>query len=251
MINFGNYNILKTRITACDYAYIVSRIAHSIAKGKKVVVAPLATDGIVLSYFDKKLQQILNSFHYTVPDSQYVRLALFLLYNVRLKDRVYGPKLFRLLCSRAAEKDWAVHIIGNDVQRLATVLQKQYRATSFSYTELAQQPITDSTFLKCNRNIKKTNPHIVIVGIGVPHQYTIASHITALTPIVCLGAALDFVSGRAKQSPEWIGKMGFEWLYRLAHEPKRLWKRYLVRGPLFVGLITIQYIARITGREID
>jgi N-acetylglucosaminyldiphosphoundecaprenol N-acetyl-beta-D-mannosaminyltransferase len=52
-----------------------------------------------------------------------------------------------------------------------------------------------------------------------------------------IGAGLDFIAGRAKRAPEWVGRLGFEWLYRLAHEPRRLWRRYLVNDPKFAAVL--------------
>ena len=55
-----------------------------------------------------------------------------------------------------------------------------------------------------------------------------------------IGAAFDLVSGKVRQSPRWIQRSGFEWLYRLIQEPRRLWKRYLKNNPAFVWSITLQ-----------
>ena len=55
-----------------------------------------------------------------------------------------------------------------------------------------------------------------------------------------LGDAFDLTSGKVRQSPRWIQRSGFEWLYRLIQEPRRLWKRYLKNNPLFVWRIFLQ-----------
>ena len=52
--------------------------------------------------------------------------------------------------------------------------------------------------------------------------------------MVGVGAAFDFLSGRKRQAPVWVQRSGFEWLFRLLSEPKRLWKRYLVTNTLFI-----------------
>ena len=56
------------------------------------------------------------------------------------------------------------------------------------------------------------------------------------------GAVFDFYAGTLKESPEWMGKLGLEWLFRLTQEPKRLWKRYLLLNPRFVWLATLQLL---------
>ena len=58
--------------------------------------------------------------------------------------------------------------------------------------------------------------------------------------LIGVGAAFDFHSGRVRQAPRWMQRSGLEWLFRLAVEPRRLWRRYLVNNPLFVGRLLLQ-----------
>ncbi len=57
-----------------------------------------------------------------------------------------------------------------------------------------------------------------------------------------VGASFDFFAGKVKESPEWIGRHGLEWLFRLAQEPKRLWRRYLILNPRFLWLASLQML---------
>jgi N-acetylglucosaminyldiphosphoundecaprenol N-acetyl-beta-D-mannosaminyltransferase len=63
--------------------------------------------------------------------------------------------------------------------------------------------------------------------------------VQGLRPAVLLGigASLDFIAGVTKRSPEWMSNNGLEWLYRLATEPRRLWRRYLLRDPKFLAIL--------------
>ena len=56
-----------------------------------------------------------------------------------------------------------------------------------------------------------------------------------------VGASFEFVAGLVKRAPKWMRKAGLEWFYRLAAEPRRLWKRYAVTNPRFVWLVARQY----------
>jgi N-acetylglucosaminyldiphosphoundecaprenol N-acetyl-beta-D-mannosaminyltransferase len=58
--------------------------------------------------------------------------------------------------------------------------------------------------------------------------------------MVGVGAAFDFLAGRKRQAPSWMQRVGLEWLFRLVQEPRRLWKRYLVRNPVFLALFGAQ-----------
>lgn len=80
------------------------------------------------------------------------------------------------------------------------------------------------------------------ICVGAPQQemiaYAIAQHGGARGVGLCVGAALNFLSGSAKRAPKWMQAMGLEWLHRLASEPGRMWKRYLVTGPKVFSLFS-------------
>jgi N-acetylglucosaminyldiphosphoundecaprenol N-acetyl-beta-D-mannosaminyltransferase len=86
-------------------------------------------------------------------------------------------------------------------------------------------------------------PQIVMVGMGMPRQeHWIADNWQELhcNAVFCSGAALDYVAGEVPIPPRWMGQLGFEWLYRLVAEPKRLWRRYLVE-PWFVLVVLMRH----------
>ena len=58
--------------------------------------------------------------------------------------------------------------------------------------------------------------------------------------MVGVGAAFDFHAGAVRQAPTWMGDHGLEWLFRLAQEPRRLWRRYLIRGAEFAALVCLE-----------
>jgi N-acetylglucosaminyldiphosphoundecaprenol N-acetyl-beta-D-mannosaminyltransferase len=84
---------------------------------------------------------------------------------------------------------------------------------------------------------------IVWVGLSTPKQERwMAEHVGRITApvLIGVGAAFDFHSGLKKQAPRWMQRSGLEWLFRLATEPRRLWRRYLVNNPLFAVLVLQQ-----------
>ena len=95
--------------------------------------------------------------------------------------------------------------------------------------------------------VNAASPDLVLVALGCPKQ-EIFMHLAAaaLRPAVLLGigASLDFWAGTARRAPPWVSAAGLEWLYRLAHEPRRLWRRYLVRDPEFAVLLLHEVRAR-------
>lgn len=84
---------------------------------------------------------------------------------------------------------------------------------------------------------RQFQPELIVLGMGMPKQEAVAARVAALGApclIVCGGAILDFIGGKVTRAPQWIRRIGCEWLYRLALEPKRLFKRYVLGNPLFL-----------------
>ncbi|HLD83149.1 MAG TPA: WecB/TagA/CpsF family glycosyltransferase, partial [Candidatus Omnitrophota bacterium] len=96
--------------------------------------------------------------------------------------------------------------------------------------------------------INSAGPDILWVGLGSPKQdiwmYEHKARINAPV-MIGVGAAFDFVAGTKKQAPKWMQRSGFEWLFRLSIEPKRLFKRYIFGNALFLYLICAQAIRSI------
>jgi N-acetylglucosaminyldiphosphoundecaprenol N-acetyl-beta-D-mannosaminyltransferase len=84
--------------------------------------------------------------------------------------------------------------------------------------------------------VNDANAHVLWVGVGTPLQDIIASRVARqiACPVVPVGAAFDYLAGTVPEAPEFLKGSGFEWLYRLAREPKRLWRRYLIGNPRFL-----------------
>ncbi|HBM7009175.1 TPA: WecB/TagA/CpsF family glycosyltransferase, partial [Enterococcus faecium] len=79
--------------------------------------------------------------------------------------------------------------------------------------------------------IKRANPDMLIVGLGCPKQEKFMFYNCDRLGVPVsfgLGASLDFEAGNVKRAPKWMSDYGFEWLFRITQDPKRMAKRYLV-----------------------
>lgn len=98
-------------------------------------------------------------------------------------------------------------------------------------------------------------PHILLVGLGSPRQEVwIHNNLEALGVSVCvgIGGSFDLIAGRVPRAPQWMQRSGLEWLHRLCSEPRRLWRRYVVRnGPLFISLLLWAMMRRFRSRRRD
>jgi N-acetylglucosaminyldiphosphoundecaprenol N-acetyl-beta-D-mannosaminyltransferase len=93
-------------------------------------------------------------------------------------------------------------------------------------------------------------PHLLMVGMGMPRQeYWIHQNFARLYANVILpsGAAMDYVAGAAYIPPRWSGRVGLEWAFRLAAEPKRLWRRYLLEPWYVVGIVMRDIIKKLVS----
>jgi N-acetylglucosaminyldiphosphoundecaprenol N-acetyl-beta-D-mannosaminyltransferase len=98
---------------------------------------------------------------------------------------------------------------------------------------------SDSSNESFNR-VAEAKPDLVFVALGPPKQELwIDRARVAMHPAVAIGvgASFDFLIGKYARAPRWMGRTGLEWAYRLWQEPRRLWRRYLVEAPSFVGLV--------------
>ena len=176
-----------------------------------------------------------------VPDGVPLVWALRLLGSKRA-TRLYGPQLMLTVCELAAEKHLPIGLYGGTSDSLHDLQQFLWRrfpslhiACSISPPFRPLTPEEDDAF---TLEIVDSGARILFVGIGCPKQERWMAAHRGRIPAVMLGvgAAFDFHAGHVPQAPAWMQNAGTEWLFRLAHEPRRLWKRYLKHNPRFVAL---------------
>jgi N-acetylglucosaminyldiphosphoundecaprenol N-acetyl-beta-D-mannosaminyltransferase len=105
------------------------------------------------------------------------------------------------------------------------------------------RPVTPEEDAEMIRRINDARPDVLWVGLGLPKQEQwIYDHRAQLhVPVVLgVGAAFKFLAGTVQRAPGWLGDLGLEWLWRLAHEPRRLWRRVMIEGPQFVGHVVLE-----------
>jgi N-acetylglucosaminyldiphosphoundecaprenol N-acetyl-beta-D-mannosaminyltransferase len=92
--------------------------------------------------------------------------------------------------------------------------------------------------------INKSGATVLAVGVGAPKQekwiHKYKEQLPNIKIFFAIGATIDFEAGNKQRAPKWVTEIGLEWLHRLLSEPKRLWKRYLIGGPIFCWLILKQ-----------
>jgi N-acetylglucosaminyldiphosphoundecaprenol N-acetyl-beta-D-mannosaminyltransferase len=246
MINIGKFPILGVNVDAVDYAFTVQSILDAAEAGKPLAVSATAVHGLVLGLRDPVHARRLNGLDLVVPDGQPVRWALRWLYGASLQDRVYGPNLTVQTVQALTERGWGVYLYGSTppvLARFAERLKGRFPGLIVSGMEASKfRRLNEEERNALVTRIRASGARAVLVGLGCPRQevwaYEYRNDLSM--PILAVGAAFDFHAGTLPQAPRFLQDRGLEWLFRLAQEPRRLWRRYLL-NPLYLWNIALQW----------
>jgi N-acetylglucosaminyldiphosphoundecaprenol N-acetyl-beta-D-mannosaminyltransferase len=248
MIDRGKRNILGVLIDAVDYDAALERIVAAARTRSPLAVSALAVHGVMTGVLDPPHRYRLNRFDLIVPDGQPVRWALNWLHRAGLPDRVYGPTLMLKTCQRAADEGLPVFLYGGTNDLLASLranLERTFPSLKIAGTEPSRfRRVTAEETGEIVDKIVASGAAITFVGLGCPRQEVFAFELReALSmPLLAVGAAFNFHAGQLSQAPSYLQTYGFEWLYRLLREPRRLWRRYLLLNPLYLSLLALQVV---------
>jgi N-acetylglucosaminyldiphosphoundecaprenol N-acetyl-beta-D-mannosaminyltransferase len=248
--------ILGVPLGLIDYERALDRIDAMSAERDHGYVCVCNVHTVMASQEDAELRSALLGASLNVPDGQPLVWALNALGH-SLSDRVYGPELMARACARAAASGQRFYLYGGRNQgalvQLTLNLRQRYPGIRIvgGYSP-PHRPLTEEEKAAVVAEINDARPDVVWVGIGVPKQ---EKWMAALRPnldapvLIGVGAAFDFHAGLVPQAPRWVQRAGLEWAYRLAHEPRRLWRRYLRYNPRFVGAFARQLAEHRSGGE--
>jgi N-acetylglucosaminyldiphosphoundecaprenol N-acetyl-beta-D-mannosaminyltransferase len=246
MIHRGKRDILGVGISVVDYEGATDQVIEAAQARQPLAVSALAVHGVMTGVLDPEHRYRLNRFGLVVPDGQPVRWALRWIHGEVLPDRVTGPQLTIAIFGRAAELGLSVFLFGSRAEILDAMRMRL--ASDFPSLRIAGaepsafRQLTESESRELDERIRASGADIVLVGLGCPRQEVFAyEHAGALgRPTIAVGAAYDYYAGRLSRAPQWIQSAGLEWAVRLAQEPRRLWKRYLLLNPLYLTLLARQ-----------
>ena len=246
MIDRGRHDVLGVLVSAVDYDAVVERTIAAAREGRPFTVTAAASHVVMTGVHDDAHRHRLNRLDVVAPDGQPVRWALNLLHRTALAERVYGPTLMLRLCEAAAGEGLPVFCYGANppvleplrerlLARFPTLRIAGLRPGRFRRLDPAERDALVA-------EIRDSGARLVFVGLGCPRQEVFLYEYRERlgVPLVAVGAAFDFHAGRVPQAPEAMQRRGLEWLFRLAHEPRRLWRRYLRLGPEYVARVALQ-----------
>jgi N-acetylglucosaminyldiphosphoundecaprenol N-acetyl-beta-D-mannosaminyltransferase len=243
-------DVLGIPLGLTDYEGTLDWVDATVAAGGRGYVCVCNVHTVMASREDDELRRALFGSSINVPDGQPLVWALAALGHP-LDARVYGPELMARACARSAVSGQRLYLYGGRNQgalvQLALNLRQRYPGVKIvgGYSP-PHRPLRDEERAAVIHEINASRAEVVWAGIGVPKQ---EKWMAQLRPklnapvLIGVGAAFDFHAGLVPQAPGWIQENGLEWAYRLAHEPRRLWRRYTRYNPRFVRDIGRQFIA--------
>ena len=195
---------------------------------------------------DKRLVKLYNTADILGIDSMpFLRWARA--FHNKKADRLYAPDLMLETSRKAKEYGYTFFLYGGSPgapDKMEEYLQERYDGIRIvgKYSPPFRQLSEAEDQAVCDM-INSAKPDIVWVGLGSPKQDVwISEHREKIrgTIMIASGATFDFFSGRIKQAPEWIRNAGFEWLYRMTKDFRRLWVRYTLYNVVFLIMFSLQ-----------
>ena len=236
--------VIGLPVAATTYAGAVDWILEHAALDRVHAVEAANTHVAALARHDREFGETMSRFDLIVPDGMPLVWAVNrrLPTAARLTDRVYGPTLMlETLKSTMGRPEFRHFLLGGKESTLAK-LQSVF-AGRFPGAVIAgshSPPFgewPDDEFGRITAMIRESRANLVWVGMGCPKQeHWIARHKDQLPPGVYfgIGAAFAFHAGEVRQSPPALQRLGLEWAYRMAMEPRRLFRRYFTYNTLFL-----------------
>ncbi|QZZ18709.1 WecB/TagA/CpsF family glycosyltransferase [Leptothermofonsia sichuanensis E412] len=239
--------ILKTRVDATSYEDACDRIQSWVTTGTSCYVVAANVHVLMSAYWNPAFQRIVNGAALVTPDGMPLVLGLRLL-GMRQQTRVYGPDLMLAWCERAAQLKIPIYLYGGTeatLEKLKSNLEQWFPGLAIAGSHAPPfRPLCPDEEAADIAHIQASGAPVVFVGLGCPkqEQWMARQQGRLQAVMIGVGAAFSFHSGEVSQAPRWMMAWGLEWLYRLAMEPKRLWKRYLFHNPVFIILFGWQLV---------
>jgi exopolysaccharide biosynthesis WecB/TagA/CpsF family protein len=206
-------------------------------------------DHIIRHHQDSHFRALYAQAAYVLLDSRFLAHTVGLVKRKMLRVCLGSDLTTAMLDSIIKPLDVAILVGGTPKQ--AQILQERYGLLRLHHIDPPMNFIRDPLAVEtCLREIEAMSPfRFCFLAIGSPQQEMIAQKLKergiARGLALCVGAAINFLTGIERRAPLWMQQAGLEWLYRLSRDPRRLWRRYLVRGPkIFLLLWRIELRVR-------
>ncbi len=239
-------NVLGVLVDAVDYRAAVDGVLAAARDGRPFALTALAVHGVMTGVLNPSYRARLNDLDLVTPDGQPVRWALNLLHHAGLRDWVSGPELVIDVLREADREGLPVYLYGSTpqtLQALTAALRRSFPALPVAGCEPSKfRAAAAGEMAGIAERITRSGARLVLVGLGCPRQEIFVHEMRPLLrmPLLAVGAAFDYHAGQLRRAPMWMRRRGLSWLWRLALEPRRLWRRYLLLNPAYLAGLLAQ-----------
>ncbi len=242
-------SVLGVGVSAINMELALSEVGDWIRQGSSRYVCVTGVHGVMESQRSEELRRIHNGAGLVTPDGMPL-VWLLRAAGHRRADRVYGPDLMLALLEAGCAQGYSHFFYG--ASNKALDLLQHRMSDRFPGLNIAGaysppfRPLTQDEDEDVIERINRSGADIVWVGLSTPKQERwMAAHRGRLRApvLIGVGAAFDFHAGLVRQAPRVLQRSGLEWAFRMAMEPRRLWRRYMTNNPLFVLLILGQALS--------
>ena len=239
--------IVSLRVNVVNHESAIRQIHELVEKQNGGYVCFSTVHMIMESHDNPEYGAKVNAADLIIPDGMPL-VWMQKLQGTKGAARVRANDLMTMLCAYAEKNDMSVGFYGGKQTVIDAILERAKR--DFPNLKIAYaysppfRPLTDAEDSEITAEINQKKPDILFMGLGCPKQENwMSAHRDKLTAVMLgVGASFDFFAGNVRESPDWIGRLGLEWLFRLTQEPRRLWRRYLILNPRFMRLATLQLL---------
>lgn len=238
-------------LDALTRSAVVEQVVNELAVGNGGWLATPNLDQLRLASSDGKLAALLHASDLTVADGMPLIWASRLQAEP-LPERVAGSDLVWDLGEAASTHGLRLDLIGgagSAGERAATVLADRFPGLDVAGHPLPMdfEPGDPTGVERIAAVLKAREPDLVYVGLGFPKQERLIAELGPRLPsawFIGVGISLSFIAGDVRRAPPWLASLGLEWAHRLAQEPVRLWRRYLVHDVPFLVRLVLRSLSR-------
>jgi N-acetylglucosaminyldiphosphoundecaprenol N-acetyl-beta-D-mannosaminyltransferase len=240
-------DILGVKMDVLGREQLEQAIAETIRANRKDVFAYVNVHAINIAQRDARFMNILNSTHVVYCDGEGVRLGARIL-GARIPPRIVLTYWIWSLCRLCESNGFSMFFLGGDdttVAKAVEEVKKRYRNIRIAGWHHGYFEKTGVENDRVIALINRAAPNVLLVAFGMPLQeYWIEENFERLNvnAVLPAGSVIEYTGGNKGLTPSWMADHGMEWLYRLVQEPVRLWKRYLIGNPLFMGRVMAEWL---------
>jgi N-acetylglucosaminyldiphosphoundecaprenol N-acetyl-beta-D-mannosaminyltransferase len=248
--------MLGVHVDALTIPEITERIAASIAAQDHRLLGAHNLHSVHLYQENSAVRSFYDTAHYIPIDSMaLVLLARLLGYRVTRNHRATSLDWIDSVLDAAVRNNWRVFYYGSRpgvIDDGADAWRTRHPGLQLATAQGPPRGCSESSNDELLNKIRAWSPHLLFVGLGQPRQEAWAIEnweAAGANVTVMAGALLDYAAGAVPLPPRWMGRIGFEWLFRLMTEPRWLWRRYLLEPWFLLGPIArdlaVRFLVRI------